>query len=92
MKVLIETNKGVFAAYLNANGEIVVYEGDDEVPVTSVPPLIKRGPVLDVSTDGVAKAVRGWLEQTYDRLEVKSIIAHLVPPRSLNKLDGCPQM
>ena len=80
MKVLIETNKGLFAAYLTTQGEIAVYEGEDEVPVTFVPPLIKRGPVLDVSTDGVAKAVRGWLEKTYDRLEITTVIAHLVPP------------
>ncbi len=80
MKIFIETNKGVFAAYLSPNGEIVIYEGEDEVPVISVPPLIKRGPVLDVSTDGVATAARGWLEKNYDRLEIKRIVAHLLPP------------
>lgn len=80
MKISIETNKGVFAAYLNSQSEIVIYEGDDEVPVTSVLPLIKRGSVLDVSTDGVATAARGWLEKNYDRLEIKRIVAHLLPP------------
>ena len=80
MMILIETNMGVFAAYLNSQSEIVIYEGDDEVPVTSVPPLIKRGPVLDVSTDGVATAARSWLERNYDRLEVTKVIARLVPP------------
>ena len=80
MKISIETNKGVFAAYLSSQGEIVIYEGEDEVPVTSVPPLIKRGPVLDVSTDGVATAARSWLEKHYDRLEIKRIVAHLLPP------------
>lgn len=79
MKIFIETNKGVFAAYLTAQGEIIIYEGEDEVPVTSVPPIIKRGPVLDVSTDGVATAATGWLEKNYDRLEIKRIVAHLLP-------------
>jgi hypothetical protein len=80
MKIIIETNKGTFAAYLNSNGEIDVYEGEDDVPVVCVPPLLKRNPVLDTSTDGVANAVRQWLEKTYDRLEIKRIVAHLLPP------------
>jgi hypothetical protein len=80
MKIVIETNKGTFAAYLNGKGEIDVYEGEDDIPITQVPPLIKRGPVLDVSTDGVATAVREWLENNYDRLETITVIAHLIPP------------
>lgn len=79
MKIVIETNKGVFAAYLNAQGSIELYEGDDDVRVALVPPLLKRGPVLDISTDGVAKATRVWLEKNYDRLEVLRVIAHLTP-------------
>lgn len=80
MKIIIETNKGTFAAYLNSKCEIDLYEGADEVPVAKVHPLIKRGPVLDVSTDGVATASSLWLERNYDRLEITRVIAHLIPP------------
>lgn len=77
MKIVIETNKGTFAAYLNRQGEIDLYEGTDEVPVAKVPPILKRGPVLDVSTDGVATATSLWLESNYDRLEITRVVAHL---------------
>ena len=80
MKVVIETNQGVFAGYLNSDGKIVVYAGDDETPVTSLAPDVKRAAVLDVSTDGVAKVLRVWLENEYDRLEIERVIAHLTPP------------
>jgi hypothetical protein len=80
MKIVIETNKGTFAAYLNRKGEIDLYEGDDEVPVAKVPPILKRGPVLDVSTDGVATAASLWLESNYDRLEISRVVAHLLQP------------
>lgn len=80
MKVLIETNAGTFAAYLNSSGEIVIYTGDDDTSVATIAPLIKRKPNLDVSTDGIANAVRGWLESNYERLEVESVVVHLVPP------------
>ena len=80
MKVVIETNQGTFAAYLNSDAKIVVYAGDDATPVTSLTPNVKRAAVLDVSTDGVAKVLRVWLESEYDRLEIQRVIAHLTPP------------
>jgi hypothetical protein len=80
MKVVIETNQGVFSGYLNSDGKIVVYAGDDDTPVTSLTPNVKRAAVLDVSTDGVAKVLRVWLENEYDRLEIERVIAHLTPP------------
>jgi hypothetical protein len=80
MKVVIETNQGTFAAYLNSDDKIVVYAGDDDTPVTSLTPNVKRAAVLDVSTDGVAKALRDWLGNEYDRLEIQRVIAHLTPP------------
>ena len=76
MKIVIETNKGTFAAYLNREGKIDLYEGGDDIPVAVVLPLHKRGPMLDVSTDGVAKATTGWLEKSYDRLEIFRVTAH----------------
>lgn len=82
MRLIIETSAGTFAAFLNSNGEIVVYEGDEEASVAVLDPLVKRRSVLDTSTDGVAKAVRTWLENNYERLVVESVVVHLVP--------GCP--
>lgn len=80
MKLLIETNAGTFAAYLNTSGEIVLYQGEEEEAVATVAPVIKRRPTLDLSTDGVTQAVRAWLENEYDRLEVESVVVYLVPP------------
>jgi len=80
MKLLIETNAGTFAAYLTSSGEIIIYQGEEEAPVASIDPLVKRRPTLDLSTDGVSQAVRVWLEKTYERLEVESVVVHLVPP------------
>lgn len=80
MKLLIETNAGTFAAYLNSTGEIVIYEGEDETSVATIDPLVKRRPTLDLSTDGITHAVRSWLEKNYERLEVESVVVHLVPP------------
>ena len=79
MKVLVETNQGVFAAYLKGN-EIIVYEGDNETKVVSLTPGTKRSSVLDVSTDGVARVLRDWLETQYDRLEITRVTALLSPP------------
>lgn len=79
MKVVIETNQGTFAAYLHSDAKIVVYAGDDDTPLTSLTPNVKRAAVLDVSTDGVAKVLRVWLENEYDRLEIERVIAHLTP-------------
>lgn len=79
MKLLIETNAGTFAAYLNSSGEISIYEGDDSTSIAVIAPLTKRKAALDVSTDGVTKAVRTWLESNHDRLEIETITAHLTP-------------
>jgi len=80
MKIMIETSIGLFLAYLTPRGEIAIYEGEDDIPVTSITPNLKRTAVLDVSTDGVANAARSWLEHTYNRLEVTCVIAQMVPP------------
>ena len=80
MKIIIETNAGTFAAYLTGAGDIVLYEGEDEAAVATIAPLVKRRPTLDLSTDGVTTAVRGWLESTYERLDIESVIVYLVPP------------
>jgi hypothetical protein len=80
MKLIIETNAGTFAAYLTSTGDITLYQGDDEVSVATIEPLIKRRPTYDVSTDGVTSAVRGWLETNYDRLDIESVVVYLVPP------------
>jgi len=80
MKLIIETNAGTFAAYLTGAGDIVLYQGDDEAAVATIAPLVKRRPTLDLSTDGVTTAVRDWLESTYDRLDIESVVVHLVPP------------
>ena len=79
MKILIASNAGTFAAYLNSTGEISIYEGDDTTAIAVIPPMTKRQAVMDVSTDGVTKAVRYWLESNHERLEIESIIAHLIP-------------
>lgn len=80
MKLVIETNAGTFSAYLTTTGDIVLYEGDDDAAVATIAPLVKRRPTLDLSTDGVTDAVRVWLESTYDRLDIESVVVYLVPP------------
>lgn len=80
MKIIIETNAGTFAAYLTGAGDIVLYEGENEAAVATIAPLVKRRPTLDLSTDGVTTAVRDWLESTYERLDIESVIVYLVPP------------
>lgn len=80
MKLIIETNAGTFAAYLTSTGEIVLYGGDDDTALATISPLVKRRPTLDLSTDGVTTAVRGWLENSYDRLDIESVVVYLVPP------------
>ena len=80
MRITFETNAGVFVAYLNSQGMIVLYSSDDETPMAVIDPHWKRKPVLDLSADGVASAVRGWLEATVDRLEIECITARLTPP------------
>lgn len=79
MKLLIETNAGVFAAYLTATGEISIYQGDDETTIASILPIVKRKPVIDYSGEGIAKSVRTWLETTYGRMEIESITVRLTP-------------
>jgi hypothetical protein len=80
MKIIIETNAGTFAAYLTGAGDIVLYEGEDEAAVATIAPLVKRRPTLDLSTAVVTTAVRDWLESTYERLDIESVIVYLVPP------------
>jgi hypothetical protein len=80
LRITIETNFGQFAAYLNTSGEIVIYEGDNTCSVAVIEPLIKRQSVLDLSTDGITKAVRTWLENNHSRLEIECVTVRLVPP------------
>jgi hypothetical protein len=77
---MIETNLGQFAAYLNTTGQIVIYEGDDTCSVAVIEPLIKRQSVLDLSTDGITKAVRTWLENNHSRLEIECVTIRLASP------------
>ena len=80
MKVTFETNAGNFTAYLTVTGEIIIYEGEDETPVAAIAPIVKRRQALDLTADGIARAVRGWLEETHSRLEIESVIARLTSP------------
>jgi hypothetical protein len=80
MNITFETNAGTFAAYLTSTGEIVIYEGEDETPVASITPIMKRRPLFDLTADGIAQAVRGWLEENYQRLEIETVIARLTSP------------
>jgi hypothetical protein len=80
MRILIDTNQGLFACHLTAAGNIVIYAGEDETPVAVIGTLIKRAAVADSSSEGVAKAVQVWLESNYDRLVTKSVTAQLTPP------------
>jgi hypothetical protein len=80
MKILIETNAGLFAGYLTSAGEVILYEGDSESSVVTLPAMVKRRPVLDLSSEGVASVIRSWLENQYERLEIESITVHLFPP------------
>ena len=80
MKLTFETNAGLFVAYVNARGEILVYSSDLDTPVAVISPLWKRQPVLDLTAEGVATAVREWLEESIDRLEIECITARIKPP------------
>jgi hypothetical protein len=80
MKVTFETNAGTFTAYLTVTGEIVIYEGEDETPVATIAPIVKRRPALDLTADGIARAVHSWLEEQHNRLEIESVTARLNAP------------
>jgi len=80
MRILIETNQGLFACNLTAAGNIVIHTSDDETPVAVIGTIIKRAAVADTSSEGVAKAALVWLESNYDRLVTKSVTAQLTPP------------
>ncbi len=80
MKITFETNAGTFSAYLNATGDIVIYQADDETPVAVISPVVKRRAALDITADGIARAVRVWLEGNLARLEIQTVTARLTPP------------
>lgn len=80
MRVIFETNAGVFAGYLTSRGEILIYSGDDETPIATVQPLMKRKPAFDTSADGIMRTVREWLESNQERLEIETITALFTPP------------
>lgn len=81
IQVTFFTNYGTFVGYLMSDGEIRIYENEDEVPVAAIQPLLRRKPVLDTSTDGVAGAMKAWLEQNYSRVAVECIRARISPPK-----------
>ena len=79
MKIVIETNSGTFAAYLTSAGTISIYEGDESDVSAIIEPGVLRKTIPDLSTDGIAHAVRSWLETTHDRIEIERVTVHLVP-------------
>lgn len=79
VKIIIKTNTGTFAAYLTSTGSISIYEGDQSEVAAIIEPGVKRKAVPDLSTDGIAHAVRSWLETTHDRIEIERVTVHLVP-------------
>ena len=83
MKITFETNSGTFVAFLTADSQIVIYTGDDETPIAVIAPTVKRRPAIDISADGVARAVRNWLEANHARLEIESVMARLTPPGNI---------
>jgi hypothetical protein len=87
MKVFIESNMGVFAGYLNPAGEIVIFQGADDTAIARIAPVVKRQAVLDYSSDGVAKAVKGWLETEHERLEIVTLTITVIGSSDIHEGD-----
>jgi len=79
MIVTFSTNVGIFSGYLDSDGMIHIYENEEDCPTATISAPTRRQPVLDTSANGVMRAVRAWLEQTYERLEIEVITARINP-------------